>query len=330
MPQIQVLPSVPSFGNRLAKVLGEVGEDFSQAIQKKQARTALDKLLNPQEQQQPPADGKTPTMPGTPKPSNSTTPPGLNFAKAGQIYDLAEKAFGKEQADIMAKAFIEEQKLSRKEHMAITAEERKAERDEKDKLDKLQADIIAGQESAEVSDANLNRMEAVLDSDQVIGPLGAYLTELLQVPVSLTSGADTEEFQKLAAQRGLNVATAYGFGRILQTEFTEFLKTIPSLLNSHEGKERIIKTLRYFDNIAKSRYENYRELLGERRPGERAGDLQLKLSERMKPEYKKFSEILTYGDELVDMVSPEGTKGRVPRNQVDQALADKYTLAETK
>jgi len=326
MPQIQVLPAVPTFGSKLAQAIGGAVGDVGEAHYKKkgvqEARTALDKLFNsPQQNPPPPAGQNTAPGQGTPDTINQP-PPKLNINQIPQVYDLAKKGYGEDVAKEMIQNIRDQSKLHEKEAQMIRAEDRKTAHEESNKLDKIQKDIVDGYDSARVSDANLNKMQSLIDSDKIISPLGAYLTDLLGAPVSLTSNADTEEFQKLAAQRGLNVASAYGFGRILQTEFTEFLKTIPSLLNSKDGKERIIHTLRYFDNLAKARYEVFKDARKNRTGKERASDIELDISERMQPYYDKFAQVLQYGDELVPVISPDGKQGKIPKNQVQEAIQD--------
>lgn len=240
--------------------------------------------------------------------------------KVGLPYGIGERA-KQELQDIR-----EEKKIAARERLAERQQGFKKELKEEANLDKLQDEIVGGYESALLSDANLNKMQALSDTGELISPLGAYLSNMFGVPVSLVSNADTEEFQKLIAQRGLNVASAYGFGRILATEFMTFLQTIPSLVNSKEGKDRIINTLRYFDNIAKARYSIYRNELKNKKPGESTRQIKLDIADKMEPMYEKFSEVLQYGDELIEMKDDKGNTGRVPKNQVDEALQNGYTL----
>lgn len=383
MPQIQILPSIPTFGSRLTEALGNAGVDVAQAFQQKSNKNAIQNLtseladpnktdlqkvgiitkltqrLGPeaskslmpflsdlytnsgrgggQQGGQPPGSANMAGVPQGPTEAidAQTQPQGVQNAPSptGQTdeerslrrQDLARRsAFpGGKGAENTLKLDLEEEKIALKRG----AEERKYAHQEEEKLDALQKDIVSGYEAAEISESNLNAMERLKDSPKLIGPLGAYLSDIFGVPVSLASGADSEEFEKLVAQRGLNVASAYGLGRILATEFSNFLKTMPRLLNTKEGKERVIGTLRYFDNLAKARYGEYKKLLGQRKPGERVRDLELKLTESMKPYYDKFGQVLKYGDELVELKNPEGKKGKVRKSEVDEALKEGYSLA---
>ncbi len=120
---VQVLPYVPGFGEQLAQALttaaGNVAEGFSQ----RKARMDLEKLLNPQGQQ---VQAGTPmekvnNTAGNPLQPNSQISP----LKLMSIGSLAEKAYGKNQADILTKSLLEQQKQSEKEAQEIRAENRK-------------------------------------------------------------------------------------------------------------------------------------------------------------------------------------------------------------
>lgn len=388
MAQIQVLPSVPSFGSRLAQVLGQAGVDIGQGFAERRnkqqianltqelgdpSKSPIEKLgiitkltgrLRPDQTKalepyfasmafgEPiaqPATGtpqQFPEQPGVPMGPSApitaeTQPTGVQNAPAptGQTRSDIEKRKAflrnmltfpalKDRAQQELKEITDREKLQAKEQIAERSEERATARKEEEKLDELQSNILKGHESAQVSKANLNRMEALIKSPNMITPLGAYLSDLFGVPVSLAAGADAEEFEKLAAQRGLQVGSAYGFGRILDKEFANFLKTIPRLTNTEEGKERIIRTLRYFDNLAEARYNQYKNILGEREPGERTRSFELKLNEAMQPFYDKFGEVLKYGDELVELKNEKGEKGKVRKSQVEEALKEGYSYVE--
>lgn len=340
MPQIQVLPAVPTFGGDLVRTLAQGISTVAEGYQKKRDRTKLENLLkdisNPnssaapaaapiaspenQNQQNQPAPNQIPQQ------AQQPSKPQINPIKYTQLYDSALPVLGKDGAKLLADSYMKKDIAAEKEFNTERRDLRKIETKEEEKLDEFQAPIVAKKEAAEISKSNLDSMERLIDSDKLISPLGAYLTNLFGAPVSLTSGPESEEFRKLAAQRGLNVASAYGFGRILETEFNNFLNTIPDLLNSKEGKKRIVNTLRYADNLANARYDEYRKLLSERKPGDKVRNLQLKLEDRMKPYYDKFGEVLKYGDQLVELRDENGKLGKVPKNQLQEALDFGYTL----
>lgn len=122
---VQVLPYVPSFGEKLVPVLAQAGSDVAEGIQTRRARSALDKLLNPQPMPQV-SDPLNPSpMAGV---AAAPQQQGLQPSKVMQLYSLAEKGYGKEQAKILANSYVEQQKLAGKEGAEIRKEERSTER----------------------------------------------------------------------------------------------------------------------------------------------------------------------------------------------------------
>lgn len=202
-------------------------------------------------------------------------------------------------------------------------------RGERKLTDEYVQSVLQGFESSQASKANLDRMEQLEKSGKLAGPYKSLISKATGIPLSILSNPESEEFEKLVAQRGLNVAQAYGFGRILQTEYENFLRTIPSLMNSPEGRRRIRDTLRYFDSLAENRYKTFNQILKENR-GRRPSNIQEQVTARMAPFYDKARDILIYGSELINMVSPGGKKGKVPKNEVQEAMKQGYSLESVK
>lgn len=119
---VEVLPYVPTFGEKLTPVLAQAGSDIAQGIQKRSARTALEKALNSQGSQTQNMQTQAPTQ------QNQQNLDQLPY-RAMQIYNLAEKAYGPQQANVMARAYIDQQKSGAKEAQLIRSEERGLERE---------------------------------------------------------------------------------------------------------------------------------------------------------------------------------------------------------
>jgi hypothetical protein len=201
-------------------------------------------------------------------------------------------------------------------------------RAERKQSDEYVQGILQGYESARVSKANLARMRKLEQGGELAGPYSKLISQATGIPISILGNPKSEEFEKLVSQRGLNVAQAYGFGRILQTEYENFLKTIPTLMNSQEGRKRIGDTLEYFDNIAEARYNTLNQIM-KQNGGRRPQNLQEQVTARMAPYYDKAEEVLVYGSELINMISPDGKKGKVPKNEIEEALKEGYKLEST-
>lgn len=213
------------------------------------------------------------------------------YQKAAVLSSLGKKEF----ADILLKQASNLQKQeSAKEKLEFQT---------KKEIKPTIQNILKGYESAQVSKANLDRMEE-LEKEDLTGPFTVKLSNTLGIPISVLANPESEEFEKLVSQRGLNVAQAYGMGRILQTEYENFLRTIPTLLNSKEGRKRIYQTLRYTDDLAIKRYEILKDLKKTYK-GKYPLDIDEIVTEKMEPEFQKFGEILKQGSGIRGQESKE-------------------------
>lgn len=422
MPQIQVLPAVPTFGNRLAQVLGEATGNIGQGLAQRRSREAISGLTNelldesktpleklgiatklvsrigpegakailplfapfiygqgqqagpspimPQAQGMPIA-GTPPEIPkqagvpqGPVEPITAATQPtevtaqpaptGMTVSSQEARKNEVYKQFGlpspaeleQKKAHLLSqvglpygigdraqeslKALRENEKLAQKEISTLEAEERAVSRKENENIAKFfREDIEPSYLSAQTSKANLDRMEQLKDDPNLLAPFQATVAEAIGIPLGILNSPESEEFNKLVAQRGLNVASAYGFGRILQTEFQNFLRSIPNILNSKEGKERIINTLRYFDNLALKRYDEYVKLRKESKKGITEEEFRRDLNEKMKPFVEKAGDVLKYGDELFEVVNPKTKeKGRVRKRDIPEAMNNGFEVVK--
>lgn len=279
---VQVLPYVPSFLEKLTPYLNQAASDIGSGIEKKRAMEGLKSLLGQQQQQGVP--GQQPPQPNSASPLEN-----LNPINTWNIFEVAKKAVGPEGAKVLVDNITQQQKMRDKEAIEIRKEERKEGRAEIEK-------ITHGYEAAEASKANLDRMEKLEGSGKLAKPWQALVAQKTGIPLSLLANPQSEEFEKLVAQRGLNVAQAYGFGRILQTEYENFLRSIPTLMNSPDGRKRITKTLRYFDDLSIKRYNIYKQLRKESKEPV-PSRLKERITEMMEPEYEKARQLLIEGNE---------------------------------
>lgn len=118
---VQVIDRGPSFGSQLAQALGQAGVNVVQGLEQGRAKTALDKILNPQPTQ------NSQGQPVVQDQVNQTAQPaksGPSFGNLPQIYDLAVKGYGKDTAEKLFQSQAEKLKLEGKEEAKIRAEER--------------------------------------------------------------------------------------------------------------------------------------------------------------------------------------------------------------
>lgn len=309
---VQVLPAVPNFGSQLAQVLSGVGSDVAEGFAERKTNQLINQILG---QNQPVGGftgGQMQQVPQQPGQQGQQLSPNQLISLATNKNPRVAKA-----AELALKHGEIYEKQALKERY-----------NEQEKKDKIQNEIIQGYEAAQSSKHITDRMRE-LDKEGQPSNLPVFLSEVLDIPIALWAPEQAEEFQKIAAQKATKVAQAYGFGNVRAIEFAEFVKTIPSLLNTKEGRDRIYKTIDYFDNLAIERYNAYRDVLKENRNAT-AGELQLELTDRLKKPYEDLGQVLKYGDELVEVVSPEGKKGKVRKSELTEAEKEGYKVAGKK
>lgn len=99
---------------------------------------------------------------------------------------------------------------------------------------------------AKTTNAILDRMKQ-LNQGKLAGPFKATMAKMFDVPISVLSNPQSEEFDKLSNTLSREVSKIFR-GRILQSEFENFLKQIPTLQNSKQGRDRIIELMRIMNS----------------------------------------------------------------------------------
>lgn len=167
--------------------------------------------------------------------------------------------------------------------------------------------ILNRYESAQTLDTQLARMERLNESNQLSTPASIKALQTFGVPLSFLNNPSNEEFEKLSLDLTKNITQVYG-NRILKTEFDNFLRTIPTLLNTKEGRERIINNLRLMNEGAKIKYDAYKQL---RKEGE-TRNLQEKIIEITGPRLDELSMQFQSGLDTVHMRGPDGQFYDIP------------------
>ena len=140
--------------------------------------------------------------------------------------------------------------------------------------------------ATEEMDMKLDRIAELKD---VPTPLLSETMQALGIPIALFS-AEGEELEKLSNDLTKNIQQFYG-SRILQSEFQNFLKSIPTLKNSQEGRERIIANMKMFNNLKRLEYNTARaiELDYEAKNKPLPPSFQRIVYDEMKPKAEKFA-----------------------------------------
>lgn len=121
--------------------------------------------------------------------------------------------------------------------------------------DKILSDYSAYRRDSDV----LSQMMSLADKGNLPNPLLAQALESMGFPIGALKNPDAEQFDKLSQELVKNISGTYG-NRILKVEVDNFLKTIPTLMNSEEGKKRLIRQWEIINEGKKAKYDAYREL----------------------------------------------------------------------
>jgi len=165
-------------------------------------------------------------------------------------------------------------------------------------------DIDSAYKSAKDQNLILSRMEEIDKEGKTISPAMTALFDKLDIPISILRNPESEEFQKLS-QNLMKGVTQYG-NRILQVEFANFMKQIPTLLNSKEGRSRIIRNMKLLNQINLDTYETKKQILKENK-GVPPLDLFDQVQERVQPNLEKIQSELSKPIKLQDRQSSENT-----------------------
>jgi len=174
-------------------------------------------------------------------------------------------------------------------------------------------EILASSKSAKENLARLNRMQELSNKGQLNNPL--YIEGLkkfgLDIPALTTP--DSQEFRKLETDFLRDAKNIFG-ARVTNFEMSQFLKSIPSLSQSKEGRERVIRNLKIFNEAALARSKAMKEIVKENK-GVPPFDLMEKLDEKLSPRIDKLMEDFRKGTATVEeLPNPAQYKDRKIRN----------------
>jgi len=278
---VQVLPYVPSFGDRLIEKLQGIGSKLGESLQQRFADESLVKILGAGSQPHPQGSQVQSLMneDQTAQGSLAETDP----LRLAQIHKAATRARGERAADNIVKSIQSQSKEKNK----LAREARREEVEAFKLTNEYREKVLDAYEGTKGTLMKLDRMEALNKEGKLTSAAAAKISESLGIPLSVLANPQSEEFQKLSQDLMSNITKYYG-NRILQVEVDNFLKTIPTLMNSPEGRDRIIKNMKLLLEPNKLAYNAYKEISKE--GGKTPLNLHEKVLERLEPKLEKLSE----------------------------------------
>ena len=221
-------------------------------------------------------------------------PPTRQEAKAREIQDLQERRHQEKLA------LQREQLKTKKELEEEKRQDRKQMHWDKETLPvyKETSDLA---KAANDSDIRLGRMEELNESGELNAPGFESALRIaeeglpfgLSIDLTALRTADTEEFNKLSTDFLKDAKKFFG-PKITDNEVKLFLKTVPSVVNTPEGRRRVIQNLRLFNEAARTRSDVMNSIIEENN-GERPRNLGSLIEKRAKPQLDAIAERFKLG-----------------------------------
>jgi len=173
-------------------------------------------------------------------------------------------------------------------------------------------------------------MQKLASDDDLIGPTAAVFLEHLGIPLGALEDPSSELFNKLSLDLLKGLPETYG-NRILKVEVENFLKTIPSLMNSASGRRMIASNMLKLGEMKEVYYNEMRnqqkQFRDQNKPLPR--DFQQEIFDQVRPqvdrinnEFVKMADIKEVPNGTTPFFTPSGQIKFVPKNQIEQAVAN--------
>lgn len=166
-----------------------------------------------------------------------------------------------------------------------------------------------------------------LNDEELIGPGSAKFLDLFGIPLGVLENPSNELYDKVSQDLLKGLPESYG-SRILQVEVQNFLKTIPRLINSPDGRRMIASNALKLGEMKEAFYKEMRrqqETYGEK-DEKLPKDFQQKVFDNVKPqldrinnEFMKIAEIKSVPPGTVPYFNPQGEISFVPKDKTSWA-----------
>lgn len=279
---IQILPNQPSFGAQLGTSLGQ---GLSMLAQSKIGEIQLQKKAKAWE-----GIGLDPQM------ANFIVqqPEWLQKELVGRLEGL-----GQPQGQQLPRAQDAAQPITGQVDEAIqpsgmTIGKSKSQREEEAKKFKetkeFRKEIISAKKESRSIINDLDRLEELSASGKLDTPGYVEFLKRSGLDIPALTSPESEEFAKI--QQGfLKNAKQYFGGRVSNYEVEQFLKTIPSLSQSPEGRQRVIANLKRIARGADEYYKAYEDVIRENKgvpPYDVEEQVERKVEKRLDRIYEEF------------------------------------------
>lgn len=291
--------------------LNNINTEKLKGILGKDAESLINQTLSPQKSQISVAKESNKTLEQPLKPSPEIKKIDNNLSKNQRQDFLSTVKSGLNRQEELKKQLAdrkedrrdarEERKLQFKEELTSNAETKE-----------LYDDLINQYAASKDSDRRLARMQKLIQEGNLASPFFVSALKPLSIGgfgIDLTFlkpllNPESQEFEKLSNDFIKDAKSLFG-GRVTDQDLKSFLTTVPTLLQSDEGKVRVIRNLTVANEAKKVKYNALKEILKET-GGKRPRDLAIRIDERAGEELDRLA------DEFINYQNPSEERPSIP------------------
>lgn len=162
----------------------------------------------------------------------------------------------------------------------------------KDLRKEVKADLVAAREKAVSADSRIKSLERLqeLEDRSLIGPgLNEFLTRS-GLDIGALKNPESDEAQAIIQGFARDAKTFFG-GRVSNFEVEQFMKALPNLSQSPEGRKRIIARLKDFARLEKATYDEARNVI-RKNANIPPADLWERVDDSLDSQREKFARLL--------------------------------------
>lgn len=176
----------------------------------------------------------------------------------------------------------------------------------------------------------LMAMQGLNDENELISPTQEWVLDTLGVPLGAIEDPSSELYQKLSQDLLKGLPETYG-SRILKVEVDNFLKTIPTLSNSANGRRMIASSLLKLGEMKEAYYHEMRKQQKqiESSNSKYPRDFQQSVLDNVMPqltninqEFQQITQLTDVPQGMIPFFNPQGTISFIPNNPEDIEFAN--------
>lgn len=169
----------------------------------------------------------------------------------------------------------------------------------------FRAEALKGYQAAIESEPRINEMERLAKAGKVSTPLMVKALDTFGLPLSVLGNPNTEVYRKLEYD-WLKDAQNYFPGQVRVFEAQSFLKSIPGLMVSDEGKKSVLKFFKASNEAKKLIYKTTKDIIKEN-GNKIPADLDFQTYERLGDQLSKIGETAKDAIREAESIGPKLT-----------------------